>query len=218
MARNFTVFLFALVALVSFSGCAGSGNEPNREIVDQQYVDSETYHSFSSQANQEQENARNQKNGMSAQLKSLTDCSASQSLNAPFTIDSLKIMEWNDSDGNNCFNKQSFEKSPYTLKVLAQTSFNDVKILWILRSRISMYQDQELFIATYEDEELHSAESIGAYRENLKEKISTDIEVSPKNRQLVIAAVENRDIKYPIEQNNSIENIYYVTSRGGIKK
>lgn len=218
MARNITVVLFALAALFSLFGCTDSDNEPTREIVDQQYMNSDRYHSFSRQADQEQRNARNQKIGLTAQLKSLTDCSVSESLTAPFTIDSLKIKQWIESGENNCISEQSFERSPYTLKVLAQTSFENINILWVLRSKISMYQDQELFIATYEDKELLSAENVGAYRENLKEKISTDIEVSPKDRELMIAAVENRNIKYPIEQNNSIENVYYVTYRGRIRR
>lgn len=217
MASHVTGYLVVFMVFTGLVGCDHSGDQSNRELVDQQYVDSENYHSFSSQVHQEQGDARNQKSTLTDWLKSLSDCSVSQSLTAPFAIDSLKIAEWSESDTTTCFSGQSFESSSYTLRVLAQTSFHDVKMLWILHTRVSMYRDEELFLATYRNEKLQHAESMGVYRKNLKEHISTEIEVSPGSEELVITAVENRKIIYPIEQNNAVKNVYYVDSDGGIK-
>lgn len=216
MAKKPAIYIFALTVLISFSGCTDTDEEQNQEVVDQQYVDSETYDSFSGQADEEQENTDNQKEGLTAQLRHLTDCSVSQSFTAPFTIDSLTVTEWEESDQNDCLSEESFQERSHTLKIIAQTSLNGIKILWLLRSRVSMYRDQELFAATYSDQELLNAESIGVYRKNLKEKIYTDIEVNSTGSELVIATIENRDIKYPIEQNNSIENSYSIDSEGVI--
>ncbi|WP_139240144.1 hypothetical protein [Fodinibius roseus] len=218
MASHLMGYLLVFIVFTGLAGCEHSGDQSNRQLVDQQYMDSEIYRSFSSQARQEQHDARNQKRGLTARLKNLSDCPVSQSLTPPFAIDSLKMAEWSESDASNCFSGQSFESSPYTLRVVAQTSFRDVKMLWILRSRVSIYRNEELILATFKNKKLRHAESLGAYRKNLKEHISTGIDVRSGSEELVITAVENRKIIYPIEQNNAVEHVYYIDSDGDIKE
>ncbi|WP_372638506.1 hypothetical protein [Fodinibius sp.] len=218
MTSHVVVYLVVFMVFTGLVGCEHSGDQSNGELVDRQYVNSENYRSFSSQADQEQEVARNRKVGLTARLKGLSDCSASRALTPPFAIDSLNIAKWSESDTTTCFSEQSFESSPYTLRVLAQTSFYDVKMLWILHTRVSMYRDEKLFLATFKNEKLRHAESVGAYRKNLKEHISTEMDVRPDSEELLITAVEDRKIIYPIEQHNAVENVYYVDSDGNIKK
>ncbi|HLR33256.1 MAG TPA: hypothetical protein VK074_12260 [Fodinibius sp.] len=211
MPKVSIIFLVALAASVSFAGCTSG----NRDVIDKAYVESGTYDSFSKQVQNEQEASHRQEEGLRDRLKRLHGCSLSlsQSLAAPFTIDSLTIAEWNRSE-DHCSGDQSFRKHPITLKVTAETRFEDVKLLWILRSRTSIYQNQELVIAAYGEEKLLSAERVGVYRKNLKEKISTDIEVTPGDEKLKIVAVERRDITYPIEQVNAVENVYHIDRKG----
>lgn len=214
MAEKFAFYFIVLASLIVVSGCSS----PEPKEIDQKYIDSRAYHSFSEQAEQERDQAQNMKVGLTAQLKSLAECSASPYISDPFTIDSTTVATWEDSAENDCLDNSSSRRSPYSLRVLAQSAFKDMKILWILRSRTSIYRDQELFVTTYGDQGLLSAESIGVFRKNLKEKVSTDIKVSSRDNELTIETVENREIRYPLEQNNTIETVYNIDEQGLIKR
>lgn len=211
MTKDIITCFFTLTVLVCLLGCSSGSDQ---EIVNQQYVDSEEYDHFAKQADREQEDARQRKRGIKAQLQNIGDCSAPRTLSVPFKIDSLTLAQWKGDNPDSCFEERSFKEYPYTLEIIGETSFQNTEVIWILRSRRSVYRDQELLVATIKDQELRNAEKVAQYRKNLEEDISTDVEVSDQGDKLVIATVEHRNIKYPIEQKNSIKMMYSIDNKG----
>ncbi|SMO68787.1 hypothetical protein SAMN06265218_10998 [Fodinibius sediminis] len=201
-----------MILLTFFSGCQGS----EREIVNQQYLESDAYHTFSDKAEQEIRRSRNRERDLFEQLKLIGDCQAPQTLVVPFTIDSLSVSAWALENKYNCFDDRAFTDRLYRLKAAAQTRFGKMNIWWVLRSKQTIYKDHELWLAIFKEKTLHSAELIGIFKENLREQITTTLNVSSVDGKLLIQSKQHRKIIYPFEQNNSVEKSYLIGPQGVI--
>jgi hypothetical protein len=169
--------------------------------VNEQFTSSEDYNAFNESARTEQENNIGQPSDLMDYLENAAECNSDRQLAIPFEADSTDINDEVIESLDNCINAD--EKAPYALLLLGESPFGNLDIKWMIRIRESIYRDWELLAATYEGEQLLNFQSIGNYRDNLKEHIFSNIEVNRRGNALMITANTERDIEYPIEQLNT---------------
>jgi hypothetical protein len=89
---------------------------------------------------------------------------------------------------------------------------------WYLLERQSAYRDAELIVATFDGNKLRSFMSVGLFEKIPARTVSTTISVNERNNMLYIRSETNRDIKYPLDQENIIVTEFEVDADGGINE
>lgn len=198
--QKYAIFIGLVIHCLSFITGCGSENE-DQTTVNEQFTSSEEFNTFNESARQELDSNANQLSNLVDYLKNSAECESTRQLTIPFEADSTVINEERIGGLNNCIGAD--EEAPYALLLFGESPFGNIDIKWMIRTRESMYRDWELIAATYEEDQLLNFQTVGSYRDNLKEDIFTSIEVNRRGNVLIISANTERDIEYPIEQLNT---------------
>ncbi len=211
--QKYAIVIGLVILCLSFITGCGSDNE-DEATVNEQFTSSEEFNSFNESARQEFDSNAGRPSGLVDYLENAAECESTRQLTIPFEADSTVINEEVIESLENCISND--EEIPYDLLLLGESTFGELDIKWIIRTRESMYRDWELISATYEGDQLLNFQTIGNYRDNLKEYIFTNIEVIRGGSALMITANTERDIEYPIEQHNTEYKEFRIDADGMI--
>lgn len=205
LAKKVYLLIFTLLVGIFFSSCEG----PATETVDQEYLHTEKYKQFAEQTTEEQKVAVRQRRSLVAKLDDNTPCPTSLREKLPLQIDKTVVKKKRSTVSQTT-------KAEYHLEMIACTSVEDMSIRWFLVTKPSIYVNSELLMATYKNGDLMMHEMVGVFRDNLSEDIFTNIDARKGNDGLIISAKTNRDILYPIEQQNTVQTTYRISMEGDI--
>lgn len=203
--------LFGMMILpVAFAMMACSKTAP----IDQRYLQSTQYAEFNHRVTQEAR--RNSKKNRSLQkfLKQQGRCGSEPLLVVPLVLTLEKITDLAKKMGANC----SVEADGQHLQLLGKSRGPHHTIKWVLLQRETVYQDKELIAAAFKDDHLRSFKTVGVFKDNLSEHISSTVHVDTSAEGIRIATETHRQIKYPFEQTNTIQTRYRLDRNGGISE
>lgn len=205
-----TPFWILLIFLtVSLQSC--TQNESKK--VDQEYLDSEKYSSFNQEVIEERlEKAKNAT--MKSRLQQFSKCEYETLMRAPLSITEEDIVSVTEDTTDVC----TVENNRQSLKLLGKSHFQNQTIRWVLFERQTAYQDQELYATTFREGKLQSFLTVGVYKENPSESIKTEIRVRKKDNSLYLASRTDRNLLYPIDQQNTVTTEYLIGADGSIRK
>lgn len=195
--------------IVLLSGCA----EQETEEVGNEYLRSEKYSAFKDSTSQEiDKNSKNQT--FNSQLQQLSGCSEFSSFNAPFEIDVERVDELADNISRQCM----FESAQNSLKLLAKTEFGKFNLGWVLFERQRAYREDELLVTIFQNEELQNFQTVGVFKKNPSEEIFSVIKGRSEEGSFRIEVQTNRNILYPIDQQNIVRAAYQINKAGEIRE
>jgi hypothetical protein len=88
----------------------------------------------------------------------------------------------------------------------------------VVLDRQRAYRDDELIVAVFEDKSLKSFQSIGTFKKNPSEEILSNIEGEITGASFRIQVRTNRNIFYPIEQQNITQAELEINAEGKIRE
>lgn len=205
--------LILLILILPLLISCGQEQESNRQ-VDQSYLDSQEYSEFNEKAARESEMKAKKNASMQERLQRFAECAVSDQMQIPFEVDNQEVMAAAEKTTESC----SVENELQSLKLLGESRLQNQTIRWIVLERQSAYRDQELLVSTYRDSELRSFNTVGIFKKNPSEEISTEIEVRNKGNTLYVISRTTRNIIYPIEQENVVTAEYQINADGSIRE
>lgn len=105
-------------------------------------------------------------------------------------------------------------KTVFSTEYIGYSEFRDVTIRWLVLKKKSVYENWEIIGASYRDSSLVGFQSLGTFRQNLLQDISTVIKVSQKGDFIYISSTVNRGYKYPFKYDNIVESVFRMDSLG----
>ncbi|NIT59293.1 MAG: hypothetical protein GWN00_24640 [Aliifodinibius sp.] len=208
--RSFFYLILVFTVVVNVISCS---DENQKQKVDQQYLDSKEYSSFKKNTDREITKNSNSQN-LADDLVEISDCSSISNFKTSFSLDWDVLQELTKSV-DPCIS----EKEGRQLTLLGEQSLEPLLVRWYLLEHQSAYRDAEIVVATFMDGELRSFNTVGMYEKIPAHNIRTKILVDGKGEDTILIRTETiRDIKYPIEQKNTITAEYEINSEGGINE
>lgn len=205
------MYLFVVFSVVvNIISCS---DEDQKQKVDQQYLNSQEYSSFKKNTDRELTENSNSQN-LADDLVQISDCSSISNFEISFSLDWGVLEELTDST-DLCISEEEGQQ----LTLLGEQSLEPLLVRWFLLEHQSAYRDAEIVVATFMDGELRSFTTVGMYEKIPAHNIGTKISVDGKGENTILIRSETiRDIKYPLEQKNTITAEYEINSEGGINE
>lgn len=203
------VILFGLVLL---AGCAA---EEGSQQIDQSYMETERYSEFEQQSKEEILHNEQNTQSFTGNLQQLSQCKQIQKISFPFTIDQERLNQL-ENVPETC-TVESHQKPSYTVKAIAINEYKDLQLYWILLDRPSVYRNQGLFAATFQNDSLVNFNTIGSFEKDLSKEVTSEIQVRQVYDEVIISSTTHRKIIYPFEQENTVEESFIVTADGEVK-
>lgn len=180
--------------------------------VDRQYLESDEYTQFSEKQQEEYAAQIKDYQTLRKYLTEFTNCQKGIERQLPLQINFSILKE----SKNECEEVDDKFNTNFDTQIFGYSSLKDVIIRWIILKKESAYIDAELLAVTYRDGEMIDFQTVGVFRENLSQDISTHISVSRKDDFVYISSAMDRGIKYPFEYDNIIESEFRVDTLGVI--
>ena len=209
MAKGKFLYLFIVFAVVVSSA---SCSEEQEQKVDQQYLNSQDYSSFKKSTDEELKSNDHSEN-LADDLIEISDCSSKSILESPLFLD-WEVLEGLKAKAESCY----IEEESQRLTLVGEQSLELQMVRWFLLEYPSAYRDAEVIVATFSGKELRSFDTVGIYEQIPARSIQTDISVNSKENSIFIRSETIRDIKYPLEQKNTITTEYEIDANGGINE
>lgn len=209
------IFTFLLYLL----GGWGCNRQKSTEAVDQDYLESRQYADFKSSFKQEARRQRNETKSFTNYLQQFSNCEPTVELSPPFQIDDSLLTQLTRQVASSCL-IESYQKPSYSLSLVAKTPgppSRGYDLYWILLDRPTVYTNQGLFVATFNQDSLLSYTSVGSYEKDLGKSVSSTIDIIQKETDLVIRSRTKRHLIYPFKQENTIQETFIVTPKGKIQ-
>lgn len=205
--KVFYVFIIFAVAVSSIS-CS----EEKEQKVDKQYLDAQDYSVFKENTDQELKESSNSEN-LADNLVKVSDCASVSTLEMPFSLD-WDVLKKLTSKADPC----NVEEEHQTLTLVAEQTLEAQTVRWFLLDYQSVYTNAEVIVATFSDNELRSFSTVGMYEKIPAQNIQTTITVNGEGNSMLIRSETIRDIKYPMEQKNTITAEYEINAKGSINE
>lgn len=186
----------------------------DRAPVDEEYLKSKEYSRFSKKQQEEYAAQIRSNKSLQKYLAAFNRCDKGRRWELPLQIDSSTLKK----DGRECKKVADDFNAGFKTLNIGYSSFEEVLIRWMVMKKRSVYEDFEFLAVTYRDSSLVDFHSIGEFRENLSQDISTVVQVSHKGDFIYISSIVNRNINYPIEQENIVKSTYRIDSAGAIRR
>ncbi len=209
MAKGKFLYLFIVFAVVVSSA---SCSEEQERKVDQQYLNSQDYSSFKKSTDEELKSNDHSEN-LADDLIEISYCSSKSILESPLFLD-WEVLEGLKAKAESCY----IEEESQRLTLVGEQSLELQTVRWFLLEYPSAYRDAEVIVATFSGKELRSFDTVGIYEQIPARSIQTDISVNSKENSIFIRSETIRDIKYPLEQKNTITTEYEIDANGGINE
>lgn len=196
--------------MLLFTACS----DGNQSTVDQQYLNSKQYAEFKKRSLHETQQKKRKDLSLQSFLQQFGNCADVQLKSLPIEFDADQVQHLLDTPKNFC----SIETDTREIRFIAESFLSGYTLRWILVAQKTAYQDQELIASTFSDGELRSFTTVGVFKKNLSERITSNIRVQSQDGGIRITSTTNRDIIYPIEQANTIVSEYVIDEAGNITK
>lgn len=200
--------IFPLLISVFLISCG------DRAPVDQEYLESEQYQKFSEKQAQEHTFQIESYKTLEKYLAELGKCDLGSERSYPLQIDD-RVLEQEHSACKAVGDKYN---TNFRIRNLGYSSFEDIIIRWIIVKKESIYEDTEFIAATYREDSLISFQTVGVFRQNLQQDISTNIKVDRQDNYIRIQSSMDRGIKYPFNYNNVIRSTFQIDTLGRINE
>lgn len=186
----------------------------DRAPVDREYLESEKYRTFSEKESQEQNFRIENYKSLEKYLAEFGQCDLGKERNYPLQVDN-RILEQEFSTCEGISNKYN---TNFRIQNFGYSSFEDILIRWIIVQRESIYEDTEFIAATYRDGSLVGFQTVGVFRQNLQQHISTNIKVERQENNILIRSSMIRGIKYPFNYDNVIQSSFRIDTLGVVEE
>lgn len=197
------VFTVGLLVLLTFS-CS----KEQDQTVDQQYLESQEYDRFKKNTDQEIESSANKEMDIGQQLEALSKCEFMPQVTLPATFGWDELQDFiKDTE---CQQDQESSRITFLGKQQGHT------LGWFVIEYQSAYRDAKIVVATFDGRQIRSFRTVGAFEKVPAREISTMVSVNEKNGVFYIQSETNRNIKYPLKQENTIVTEYRIDESGGI--
>lgn len=198
---NFLILFF--VVMVAIISC----NE--KKSIEKDYLESEAYRSFKERTDQEIEQKAKLAASFKVSLRQFVGCKADK-FETPFKLELAQL----EKIPEECILNREAE----SLKLLGESNNSNQLIRWILLERTTVYNDQELVAAVFQDQELQSFKTVGVFQKNPSRLISSVLKVEKEAEKIRITSQTTREIVYPIEQTNTVTATYQIDATGDIQQ
>jgi len=209
MPLNLPTLVLGCLAFLIFilSGCESPP-------VDKDYIQSERFKKFDELRKQEYAAQVNNRESLEAYLKELIKCPKGEELTLPLQFSENHLQK----SGKQCQQLVDQFNTSFDVQMLGYSQFKGTFIRWVSLENESVYKNLELLAVAHRDTILNGVQTVGTFKKNLSQNISTDIRVSQKGEFVYITSYTDRSLKYPFEYDNIIESAYKIDSLGTISK
>ncbi|NGP87023.1 hypothetical protein [Fodinibius halophilus] len=180
--------------------------------VDKRYLESEDYKQFRKTQKEEYVAQVDNRRTLEKYLNTLVQCKKTTELSFPLQITKNVLKK----EGGNCGALTNYFSTGFKVKMVGYSFFKPIFIRWVLLQRETVYKNIELLAVTHKGTTMLDFQKVGKFRKNLSQNISTDIRVSQKGDFVYITSVSERNLIYPIEQQQVITNGYIVNRNGKV--
>ena len=207
---------FCLINLVIWIllSTACTDTDTNQSTIDQKYLESKQYTEFKNRSLHETQQKTRNDVSLHSLLQQFGNCADVELKSLPVEFDADQVQHLLETATDLC----SIETDTRKIRLIAESFSSGYTLRWILVAQKTAYQDQELIAATFSDGELRSFTTVGVFKKNLSERITSNIRVQSQDGGTLIISTTDRDITYPIEQANTIESEYIINEAGNITK
>ena len=182
--------------------------------VDRQYLKSKDYSQFNQKQQSEYATRISSYQSLKKYLATFQQCGTGAPRSLPLQVDADLLQDVK----HECTEISNVFKTDFETKIVGHSRSGDILIRWLLlKKKQTVYQDWEFLAATYKDEKLLSFQTLGTFRKNLSDDISTKIKITEEAAQIRITAYTNRGIQYPIKQENIIKFVFLINAEGMIE-
>lgn len=209
MVKNKFFYLFIILAVsVSSISCS----KEKEQKVDERYLDSQEYSAFKKNTDQELKKSSNSEN-LADDLVEISDCSSVSNLEPSFSLD-WDVLKELKTKADPC----NLGEEGQRLTLVGEQSLQPQTVRWFLLENQSAYRNAEVIVATFNNEQLRSFTTVGMYEKIPAHNIRTNITVNSKGNTMLIRSETIRNIKYPVEQKNTITAEYTINAKGRINE
>jgi hypothetical protein len=198
-----------LLILLAVSAC----NSSEKGQINRQYLQSEKFSDFKAQSISEIEKSKQGNQPLAQKLEAFAECDG-VTFALSTRIDITEASKSSKKAVPECVN----DGKAYKLISIGTTPSFDYTIRWVLIDRKTAYRHQQLMAVTFKKGKVQDYKMVGQYQENPTRNVSSLINVSKNNGQVVLKAEIKRHIFYPIEQSNTMLNEYSINKEGYISK
>ena len=205
---------FCLINLAFWILLSTACTDTNQSTIDQQYLQSKQYAEFKKRSLHETKQKALKGSSLQSFLQQFGNCADVQLTPLPVEFDADQVQHLLDTPTKLC----SIETDTREIRLIAESFVSGYTLRWILVAQKTAYRDQELIASIFSDGELRSFTTVGVFKKNLAERITSNIRVQAHDDGIRITSTTNRDIIYPIEQANTIKSEYVINEAGNITK
>lgn len=198
------IFILCIMGAISCSN--------NPKPLNQEYLESGQYTQFKKGLTEELKKNVELDESFEWSLQQFTGCETKH-FSFPFELDLQKINTIQKSLSEKC----TIQRKSQSLTLLGYHKLSNLLIRLILLDRETVYRDQEIIAVTFIDGELRSFRTVGVFQKNLSKQVTSKILLQNESNEILITTRTNRNILYPIEQNNTVLTEYKIDLKGGIR-
>lgn len=206
-----SIWILSFIFLIS--GCDG---QDGSELVNRQYLQTEEYSEFEQSSKKELSKNKHTNRSFPSHIAQLTNCEQVEELTIPFRLNQEALTILQKEAGDSCV-VESREKPAYSVLLVGKSNYETIDLYWVLLDRPSVYKNQGLFIATFQNDSLLNYNAVGSFEKDLSKKVTTDIHVRQAQKNLEIISKTDRNIIYPFKQENTIEESFIINPDGEIR-
>lgn len=186
---------------------------PDRNIIDEDYTDTEMYRSLQQQLEAERSEFSGEEQVLDEVVSAMLQQGRHRQIPTTIKLDSLTF---------DTLISEALQ-IPVTSKTIdSGTSFyrfgrlssNDITALVFIIKKPGVYADFDLILATVVNDTLQDTEWIAAYRKNISEEVTGELIIEADS---AIAVTQHRLRQYPVQQLNQIAYRYEILKNGSIE-
>jgi|GEM_PF-5894110 len=191
-------------------------SDNHSETINEQYLKSSRYTAFKKSAHQEKKRRAKREKSVQDGLRLLPQCKQPNELSLPFQINEENLSRLLKNSGCNALEVNQLKNSP--LKLIGKSHFRDADIYFVLNDNDILSTNRQLVAVTFRENHLFDKKVIGLYKKSITKRVSTDVSVSIDGEILKVVSKMNRNIEYPIKQENTVSAQYEIDGRGHIRE
>lgn len=207
MKNSFSLFI-AFAIVIAITSCS------EQTIIDEQYLRSQQYTEFQNRAVHEAQQKIRKPLSLESFLQQFKNCAQLPIRPLPTHFNAQQVSKLSKAVLDSCSIETDFQH----IKLLAKSYTPNHTLRWILLDHKTTYRNQELVVSVFRDDQLRSFKTVGVYKKNLSENVTSKIHVRSDDDGVRILTETIRNILYPIEQVNTIESRYEINKMGDISE
>lgn len=195
--------------------------DPDRNVIDDQFTQSEGYRSLHKQWEENKARAidSDKESALAHLVTSLLSHTGRMEGTLPVRLDSVSLPALLTDESEIQMEKDQplfAQLSAESIYTYGRIQLNGLSAVLFLVKRPGVYQDVDMLLATVKDSALVDAELLLEYRRNLAEEVSGEAFFENGNNHVIRVTMNKRRF-YPVEQTNTISYRYTIEEDGNIE-